>query len=100
MTRESSVAKFMRQEMSCTNSKCLLDEKRTLNTMRIKSVLFIALALLVVPFGTMAQDTPSTADHPLISRYSGQVLDGYEFQEFDEAVYTDIVRRFENGETS
>ncbi len=31
-----------------------------------------------------AQDTPDTSDHPMITRYKGSVIDGYEVQKFNE----------------
>jgi outer membrane protein OmpA-like peptidoglycan-associated protein len=34
----------------------------------------------------LGQDTPGSSDHPMITRYAGSVIDGYEVQEFNEFV--------------
>lgn len=50
-----------------------------------KSVGFtIALLLLTVTFNSLAQsaDSPGTADHPLVSRYTGSFIDGQEVLDF------------------
>ncbi|MFV1981830.1 MAG: OmpA family protein [Rhodothermia bacterium] len=46
-------------------------------------------SMLVVVFATspilaQEQDSPGATDHPLITRYAGSVLDGYEVQTFNE----------------
>jgi len=50
--------------------------------------LVVSLALLGVPTagGQEAEDSPDSADHPLVTRYTGSVIDGYEVKDF--ASYT------------
>lgn len=47
-----------------------------------RSLVFV-LALAVAG-AAFAQDAPNTSDHPLVSRYAGSVIDGYEVQGFDD----------------
>jgi len=52
---------------------------------------YLILALLFFGAGvstSQAQDldTPGTQDHPLITRYEGSILDGYEFHEYSQYV--------------
>ncbi|MDX1661683.1 MAG: OmpA family protein [Gemmatimonadota bacterium] len=46
------------------------------------------VALIVVaaaaPAVTLGQDAEGSADHPLITRYEGSVIEGYDYSEFDE----------------
>jgi OOP family OmpA-OmpF porin len=46
---------------------------------------FIVSCILLVSSRVQAQDqdTPGTSDHPLISRYSGSIIDGYEIQTYN-----------------
>jgi len=49
---------------------------------RIFLVVSVLLGTLTV-FGQELQDAPDTADHPLVTRYRGSVIDGYEVKDFD-----------------
>ena len=55
--------------MRCTNSSTSIH------------VLFL---LLVFPVLILAQDIPNSQDHPLISRYPGQTIRGFDVKEFDQ----------------
>lgn len=44
----------------------------------------VCVLAIVLTCSLAAQDAPGTADHPVISRYAGSVLDGYEVREFDD----------------
>ncbi len=48
----------------------------------------VCLALLMAPTARSqdTEDSPGSADHPLVTRYSGSVIDGYEVKDF--ASYT------------
>jgi outer membrane protein OmpA-like peptidoglycan-associated protein len=55
------------------------------------TVLAIVLAVMVsfllsTSENSHGQDTPGSSDHPMITRYAGSVIDGYEVQEFNEFV--------------
>ena len=49
-------------------------------------VLSILISLLGVAVDSRAQgqDSPGSADHPLVTRYAGSFIDGYEVRDFDE----------------
>ena len=49
-------------------------------------VLSILISLLGVAVNARAQgqDSPGSADHPLVTRYAGSFIDGYEVRDFDE----------------
>ncbi len=49
-------------------------------------VLSILISLLGVAVNGRAQgqDSPGSADHPLVTRYAGSFIDGYEVRDFDE----------------
>ena len=49
-------------------------------------VLSILISLLGVAVDGRAQgqDSPGSADHPLVTRYAGSFIDGYEVRDFDE----------------
>jgi outer membrane protein OmpA-like peptidoglycan-associated protein len=48
-------------------------------------LLLIAIFALTLPIArAQDQDSPGTADHPMITRYEGSILDGYEFREYDD----------------
>lgn len=50
-----------------------------------RTLLSILVVIVTIsPIRTQAQDSPGAVDHPLISRYAGSVLDGYEVQTFNE----------------
>jgi OOP family OmpA-OmpF porin len=48
--------------------------------------LVVALGLLTSPLPAAAQseDLPGSADHPIVSRYAGSVIDGYEVHDFSD----------------
>ena len=46
----------------------------------------MVLFLLFASENSQGQDTPGSSDHPMITRYAGSVIDGYEVLEFDEFV--------------
>ena len=51
------------------------------------SVLVVALAILAISLGAGAQemqDSPGSADHPLVTRYTGSFIDGYEVKDFSD----------------
>ena len=50
------------------------------------TTLSVALALVFSPFPANAQqaDSPGSEDHPMVTRYEGSVIDGYEIREWDE----------------
>ena len=51
------------------------------------TVLAIMVSFLVFTSeSSQGQDTPGSFDHPMITRYAGSVIDGYEVQEFNEFV--------------
>ena len=53
---------------------------------RSKSALFTVTILFTLAVGShlVAQDAEDTADHTLVSRYVGSVIDGYEVRDFDD----------------
>ncbi len=44
----------------------------------------MVLMLLFVGSNSQGQDAPGGSDHPMISRYTGSIIDGYEVFEFNE----------------
>lgn len=49
------------------------------------SRLSVVCVLAVISAGTVvAQDAPDSSDHPVVSRYAGSVIDGYEVKDFDD----------------
>ncbi len=59
------------------------------------------LACLMVSASTLAQnaDSPGSEDHPMVTRYAGAFIDGYEVKDFDEYVLAlGPVARDEQGE--
>jgi OOP family OmpA-OmpF porin len=52
------------------------------------SLLTAPLALLLFAPAALAQqsDSPGSEDHPMVTRYEGSFIDGYEIREFDEFV--------------
>ena len=50
------------------------------------SLMTALLALWLAPPVTLAQqsDSPGSEDHPMVTRYEGSFIDGYEIQEFDD----------------
>jgi outer membrane protein OmpA-like peptidoglycan-associated protein len=48
--------------------------------------LFLSAAALTLAFTSQAQhtDTSGSEDHPMVTRYEGSFIDGYEIREFDE----------------
>ena len=54
----------------------------------MKNVLFVAVIsfLLTGDINLWGQDTPGSSDHPMITRYKGSVIDGYEVREFADFV--------------
>jgi outer membrane protein OmpA-like peptidoglycan-associated protein len=51
---------------------------------KVIGIAVLSIVLFVPSIQVHSQDTPDTEDHPLISRYTGSVIDGYEVQEFNE----------------
>jgi OOP family OmpA-OmpF porin len=62
-------------------------ENNIVNTIRF-SLLTALMALLLFAPTASAQhsDSPGSEDHPMVTRYEGSFIDGYEIQEFDEFV--------------
>ncbi len=59
------------------------------------------LACLMVSASTLAQntDSPGSEDHPMVTRYAGAFIDGYEVSDFDEYILAlGPVARNEQGE--
>jgi len=54
--------------------------------MRLRAVMTTAILVgtLAPAVPAAAQDAPNTADHPVVSRYAGSVIDGYEVTTFDD----------------
>lgn len=52
------------------------------------SLMTALLALWLVPPFALAQhpDSPGSEDHPMVTRYEGSFIDGYEIREFDEFI--------------
>ncbi len=50
-------------------------------------ILFIAcLSFIVTNIWAQKPDSPGSEDHPMVSRYEGSFIDGYEIREFDEFI--------------
>jgi len=68
----------------------------------MKFILTISgLACLMVSASTLAQnaDSPGSEDHPMVTRYAGAFIDGYEVSDFDEYILAlGPVARNEQGE--
>lgn len=45
----------------------------------------LTLCLALTPFAALAEDEAGSADHPMIGRYEGSVIDSYKVSEFNEA---------------
>ena len=52
--------------------------------MKIKNLAIAALLLAVLGPAAAAQDLDGSADHPLIGRFAGSMINAYDFREFDE----------------
>jgi outer membrane protein OmpA-like peptidoglycan-associated protein len=44
----------------------------------------LALALVALPVMAQQADAPGSSDHPMVTRYEGSFIDGYEVREWDE----------------
>ena len=64
-----------------------LKENNIVNRIRF-SLLTALMALLFFAPAALAQhsDSPGSEDHPMVTRYEGSFIDGYEIQEFDEFI--------------
>ena len=66
----------------------------------IRTVIYAALCLFLLSGieNSNAQDAPDTSDHPMITRYAGSVIDGYEVHGFNEYILpTGPAIRDDNG---
>jgi len=54
----------------------------------IRNIIYVAVCLFLLSGieNLRAQDGPDTSDHPMITRYTGSVIDGYELHEFNEYI--------------
>lgn len=52
--------------------------------MKTKHLAISALSLAVLCTAAAAQDVDGSADHPLIGRFAGSVINAYDYREFDE----------------
>jgi len=66
----------------------------------IRTVIYAAVCLFLLSGieNSNAQDAPDTSDHPMITRYAGSVIDGYEVHGFNEYILpTGPAIRDDNG---
>jgi hypothetical protein len=62
--------------------------------------LIVAALFVVTPRAALAQlsDVKGSKDHPMMSRYAGSVIIGYDFRKFDEFVIPlGVLRRADGG---
>ena len=54
----------------------------------IRNVIYVAVCLFLLSGieNLRAQDAPDASDHPMITRYTGSIIDGYEVHEFNEYI--------------
>jgi hypothetical protein len=55
-----------------------------LRTNRFARLSVVGVLTLVFAGTAIAQDAPDSSDHPMISRYAGSVIDGYQVKDFDD----------------
>jgi OmpA-OmpF porin, OOP family len=56
---------------------------------RLLSAALVALGAMLVSFGASAADVEGSADHPLVGRYEGSEIVGYQVTEYDETTIVD-----------
>ena len=63
-------------------------DRRSLNRAHCTSAAILAVLLAASPRAALAQltDVKGSKDHPMVSRYAGSIIIGYDFRKFDEFV--------------
>jgi hypothetical protein len=75
-------------------------DQRSLRHARSPLAVIVAALVAVTPRAALAQlsDVKGSKDHPMVSRYPGSVIIGYDFRKFDEFVIPlGVLRRADDG---